>query len=85
MTLKLYFDHTKGIRGRLCLAYFEPDGAGKEMVVDQEVILKHPHFLRLRMWLAVNRMKRRQRKIAKFLENYNKRNAISSPALPGES
>jgi hypothetical protein len=64
--LKVSFDHTKGIRGRLVLHWMS-DVSGLE--VDREVIFKHPHWLRLRMALAAWRMKRRQRKIAIFLAN----------------
>lgn len=75
MNLNIYFDHQKGIRGRLCLFLSEPiPGQEKDRIVDQEVIVKHPFLLRLRMRAAVRRMKRRQAKIAKFMEIYNKEN-----------
>lgn len=66
MNLRVSFDHNKGIRGRLILEWIGNSGAP----IDQEVLFKHPHLLRIRMALAAWRMKRRQRKIAIFLANH---------------
>lgn len=64
MDYKVDFDWSKGIRGRLVLALIGDDG----MVVDKEIMLKHPLLLRIRLRLAMRRIVRRQRKIAKFLK-----------------
>lgn len=64
MDYKVDFDWSKGIRGRLVLALIGDDGT----VVDKEIMLKHPLLLRIRLRLAMRRIVRRQRKIAKFLK-----------------
>lgn len=67
MKYSVDFDWSKGIRGRLILSMLSESGA----VVDKEIMLKHPMLLRIRLRLAMRRMIRRQRKIAKFLSRVN--------------
>lgn len=65
MKMKILFDHSKGIRGRMILMWV--DDAGQE--IDREILLKHPLLLRLRLYKAMLRMKRRQEKMKIFLKN----------------
>lgn len=71
MNLKVLFDWSRFPLGRVVLAFSKPQKEGEpDSLIDQEMVRKHPFLLRLRMNLAVKRMRRRQRKIAKFLERY---------------
>lgn len=65
MNIVIRLDHSLRMRGRLVVEWFN---GGR--LIDREVIFKHPHWLRVRMWLAVKRMERRQRKVARFLANH---------------
>lgn len=76
MQLVIGFDYSKTVRGRLVLSWYEG-----ENVVDNEVLIKHPFLLRVRLKLALWRMKRRQRKCKVFLNNHMAEQIVSG-ALP---
>jgi hypothetical protein len=63
MGFKAYTDNTLGLLGKVVVL----DPEHKE---DREVIFKHPFLLRIRACLAVWRLVRRQRKLAKFNANH---------------
>jgi len=65
MDVSVFMNLSIGRRGRLVVQLSE-----KGQPVDQELIVKHPLLLRVRMALALSRMKRRQRKIKKFLARH---------------
>ena len=66
MTILTYVNNDLGFHGRVVVGMF--NGEGKE--VDREILWKRPFLLRLRCLLALRRMMRRQRKIAKFNERH---------------
>lgn len=66
MTVKTYVNNDLGFRGRVVVGLFNAEG--KE--VDREILFKHPCGLRIRCRLALGRMMRRQRKLAKFNERH---------------
>jgi hypothetical protein len=59
MGYKAYVDDQMGLRGRIVV--LNPKDKS-----DREIVFKHPFLLRLRCWLAMWRIVRRERKLAKF-------------------
>ena len=61
MKAEVKIDNSIGMRGRVVVSMVSEGGE----VVDRELVFKHPAGLRVRIAMAWNRMKRRQKKLAK--------------------
>lgn len=64
MKYKLILDPAKGMRGRLLVNLVDSRGR----MIDQEVILKHPMLLKVRIRLAMGRIYRRQKRMKAMIE-----------------
>jgi len=63
MPYKITIDNKIGRRGRVVVSLM--DGA---KVLDREIVLKHPFLLRIRIRLAMRRLRVRARKIGRMKE-----------------
>lgn len=74
--IRVVFDWSRFKRGRILLVVLKvnkkDDGTVEETVVDQELLLKSPLFLKFRLQRKLKRIQRRQQNIALFVDSVSK-------------